>query len=177
MRRLSQRRSDESGGQTCARSAAFYGFGSTWRGPAYAWKARREIRIAADAEQASAPDAAGMATRTYAITWWRDSGTPEPGKLELRDGIALFSARDAEPVELDLGQVVEVSIARSAPPAGDLRPTLVLRRRHAGAIFIRSVLGFGVLHELADAFAARPAVQRPRAGSVVRRSPSGGSPR
>lgn len=118
-----------------------------------------------------------MATRTYAITWWRDSGTPEPGKLELRDGIALFSARDAEPVELDLGQVVEVSIARSAPPAGDLRPTLVLRRRHAGAIFIRSVLGFGVLHELADAFAARPAVQRPRAGSVVRRSPSGGSPR
>jgi hypothetical protein len=98
-----------------------------------------------------------MATRTYAITWWRDGGAPEPGKLELRDGVARFSARCAEPLELDLDEVVEVAIARSAKPDGDLRPTLLLCRRHAAPIFVRSVLGFGVLHELADAFAARSA--------------------
>lgn len=101
-------------------------------------------------------------TRTYAVRWWQQDGPPRTGRLELRHDTACFSARGAEPLVLGLDAVVEVTIVRSAtPPEGRVKPVLVVRSRDGGPVFVRTILGFGVLHEIADALApsgaARPA--------------------
>lgn len=79
------------------------------------------------------------------------------GKLELRAGVARFSARGAESLTVGLDDVVGTAIVRSGVAATERRPTLVVRRREGAPIFVREVAGFGVLHELADSFAVAAA--------------------
>lgn len=79
------------------------------------------------------------------------------GKLELRDGVARFSARGAKSLAVRLDDVVGAGILRSGAATADRRPTLVVRRREGAPIFVREVAGFGVLHELADSFAVAAA--------------------
>ncbi|HET7045434.1 MAG TPA: hypothetical protein VFI37_11340 [Gaiellaceae bacterium] len=51
-----------------------------------------------------------------------------------------------------LDDVVDVAIARTtASPGG--RPALVVRLRDGRDVFVQSVVGFAVLHELADVLA------------------------
>jgi hypothetical protein len=94
-----------------------------------------------------------MAIGSYAVRWWNPGETPRVGKLEMQDAVARLSARGVEPLVLDRGDVIGATIARSATEAADGRPTFVIQRWNDEPIFVQSVLGFGLLHELAESLA------------------------
>jgi hypothetical protein len=94
-----------------------------------------------------------MASGSYAVKWWNPGEAPHVGKLELQGAVARLSARGVNPLVLDRADVLDVVISRCATQPADGRPTLVIDRLNAEPIFVQSVLGFGVLHELAESLA------------------------
>jgi hypothetical protein len=90
---------------------------------------------------------------TFAVIWWIEGTAPLAGKLEVGASAVRLSGRNAEPLAVALDEVVDAAISRSTVlPAGG-RTTLVVRLRDGRTIFVESVVGFAVLHELADVLA------------------------
>jgi hypothetical protein len=90
---------------------------------------------------------------TYAVIWWREGRPLGAGKVEIGAAEARFSGRHAEPLAVALDDVVDTRIARSGGSPGGGLPTLVVRLRDGGSVSVQSIVGYAVLHELADLLA------------------------
>lgn len=95
--------------------------------------------------------------QSYAVGWCEQEGPNSTGKLQLGSTRLLLEGRagHGEPsrLELPLAELTGVHICRCGDGRTRGSPTLVLERRAGAPIHLTSLVGFGVLHEVADVVA------------------------
>ncbi len=100
-----------------------------------------------------------MTPASYAVLWRESSQAADicAGKLELgSDRLRLEGTARGRPTtnELDYGELAAARLCRSGSERIGGSPTLVLERKSGPPLLVRSLAGFGIVHELVEILAS-----------------------